>query len=85
VKVGQLAKRAEVNMQTLCYYERRGLLPHPPRAASGYRQYRAEAVERVGFIRQEQKLGFSLREAHPHPAALDQRSCAWQTRVRCPG
>ena len=72
VNVGQLANQAGVNVQTLRYYERRGLLPHPPRAASGYRQYGAEAVERVRFIKQAQKLGFSLREAHLIQQLLDQ-------------
>ena len=72
MKVGQLAKQAGVNVQTLRYYERRGLLPHPPRAASGYRQYGAEAVERVRFLKQAQQLGFSLREAQLIQQLLDQ-------------
>ena len=63
MRVGQLAKQAGVNVQTLRYYERRGLLPHPPRAASGYRQYPVDAVEKVRFIKHAQKLGFTLREA----------------------
>jgi DNA-binding transcriptional MerR regulator len=72
VNVGQLAKQAGVNVQTLRYYERRGLLPRPPRAASGYRQYGAEALERVRFIKQAQKLGFSLREAQLILQRLDE-------------
>jgi DNA-binding transcriptional MerR regulator len=59
-------------VQTLHYYERRGLLPHPPRTASGYRQYGAEAVERVHFIKQAQKLGFSLHEAQLILQLLDE-------------
>ena len=72
MKVGQLAKHAGVNVQTLRYNERRGLLPHAPRAASGYRQYGAEAVERVRFIKQAQKLGLSLREAQLILQLLDE-------------
>ena len=44
------------------YYERRGLMPKPPRSASGYRLFPAEASRRLRFIRRAQELGFSLRE-----------------------
>lgn len=60
--VGQLAKGAEVNIETIRYYERRAILPKPPRRESGYRQYPPEAVEQIRFIRRAQKLGFSLKE-----------------------
>ena len=60
--IGQMAKQAQVNIETIRYYERRGLLPEPPRTASGYRQYSEEAVVRVRFIKHAQQLGFSLRE-----------------------
>lgn len=60
--VGQLAKRAGVGVPTLRFYERRGLLPPPPRRSSGYREYPVDSVRRVRFIRQAQELGFSLRE-----------------------
>ncbi len=62
LKVGELAKLANVNIQTLRYYERRGLLPEPPRTASNYRLYPREAVLRVQFIKRAQELGFTLRE-----------------------
>jgi Hg(II)-responsive transcriptional regulator len=58
----QVAQRAGVNAQTLRYYERRGLLPDPPRTASGYRAYEPEAVRIVRFIKRAQELGFSLTE-----------------------
>jgi Hg(II)-responsive transcriptional regulator len=58
----QVARRAGVNAQTLRYYERRGLLPDPPRTASGYRAYEPEAVRIVRFIKRAQELGFSLTE-----------------------
>lgn len=60
--IGELAKRAGVNVETVRYYERRGLLREPPRSDSGYRQYRPEAVARIQFIKRAQALGFSLAE-----------------------
>ncbi len=60
--IGELAKHAGVNVQTVRYYERRGLLPEPPRSGSGYRQYKPEAVARIQFIKRAQLLGFSLVE-----------------------
>ena len=60
--IGQLAKRASVNLETIRYYERRNLLPEPPRRASGYRQYSPDAVARIRFIKRAQELGFSLNE-----------------------
>jgi MerR family mercuric resistance operon transcriptional regulator len=60
--IGQLAKQAGVNVETVRYYERRSLLPEPPQTAAGYRQYSAEALRRIGFIRRAQELGFTLHE-----------------------
>ena len=60
--IGHLAKQAGVNLETVRYYERRGLLPRPPRSASGYRLFPAEAGRRLRFIRRAQELGFSLTE-----------------------
>lgn len=51
---GQLAKKSGVGVETLRFYEREGLFAKPARTASGYRQYPAEAVERVQFIRRAQ-------------------------------
>lgn len=60
--IGRTAKAAGVNAQTLRYYERRGLLPKPSRRGSGYREYSADAVHVVRFIKRAQDLGFSLDE-----------------------
>ena len=60
--IGQLASAAGVNIQTVRYYERRGLVPRPGRTPSGYRQYNADAVTRLRFIKRAQDLGFSLQE-----------------------
>jgi MerR family copper efflux transcriptional regulator len=62
LKTGELARRAGVNVETLRFYERKGLLPEPPRRASGYREYNEADVRRVRFIRRAQGLGFTLAE-----------------------
>jgi MerR family mercuric resistance operon transcriptional regulator len=62
LKIGEVAARGGVNLQTIRYYEREGLLPKPPRLASGYRAFPADAVHRVRFIKRAQELGFSLAE-----------------------
>ncbi|MDP8017651.1 MerR family transcriptional regulator [Prescottella equi] len=62
MRSSEVAARAGVNVQTLRYYERRGLLDEPPRSASGYRAYPADAVAVVRFIKRAQEHGFSLDE-----------------------
>jgi MerR family mercuric resistance operon transcriptional regulator len=60
--IGAIAKEVGVNLETVRYYERTGLLPKPPRNDSGYRQFPEETAVRLRFIRNAQHLGFSLRE-----------------------
>lgn len=60
--IGKLADAAGVNIETVRYYERRGLLPEPPRSASGYRQYSDDDVWRLQFIARGKRLGFTLNE-----------------------
>ncbi len=62
LKIGQAAKEAGVSIDTVRYYEKRGLLPSPKRKESGYRQYLSDSVTRIRFIRHAQELGFSLCE-----------------------
>lgn len=62
LRSGELASEAQVNPETLRYYEREGLLPQPKRSESGYRLYQADDVKRVQFIKRAQDLGFSLKE-----------------------
>ncbi|MGH7758165.1 MAG: heavy metal-responsive transcriptional regulator [Candidatus Dormibacteria bacterium] len=62
MRSSQVAADAGVNLQTLRYYERRGLLEAPERSESGYRAYDAEAVRTVRFVKHAQALGFSLAE-----------------------
>ncbi|PQJ35958.1 hypothetical protein BSZ35_16325 [Salinibacter sp. 10B] len=61
---GEVAERADVNVQTVRYYERRGLIPEPPRSSGGFRQYGPDHVDRIRFIKRAQELGFTLEEAH---------------------
>ncbi|HEX6807824.1 MAG TPA: MerR family transcriptional regulator [Gemmatimonadaceae bacterium] len=60
--IGQVAKAAHVNVETIRYYEREGLIPEPPRTVAGYRQYTEDAVRRVRFMKRAQTLGFTLDE-----------------------
>ena len=60
--IGALARAAEVGIETIRFYERKGLLPEPPRTQAGYRQYAPDTVRRLRFIRRAQGLGFSLGE-----------------------
>lgn len=62
MRTGELAGRAGVNVQTLRYYERRGLLEAPPRSGTGYRAYPPEALRVVRFVKRAQQLGFTLDE-----------------------
>lgn len=62
LRTGEVAKAAGVNVETLRYYERRGILEQPGRAQSGYRAYPEEAVRVVRFVKRAQELGFTLEE-----------------------
>lgn len=58
--IGVLSSRSGVNVETIRYYERIGLLAKPRRTAGGYRLYRLADIERLAFIRRTRDLGFSL-------------------------
>jgi len=60
--VGRLAREVGINLETVRFYEREGLLPKPPRSASGYRLYSTDTARRLKFIKRAQQLGFSLSE-----------------------
>ena len=62
MKIGQVAEGANVSVDTVRFYERRGVLPAPERLPSGYRTYTAATVERIRLARRLQGLGFSLDE-----------------------
>ena len=62
MRVGEVASRAGVNVETLRYYERRGLLPAPQREPSGHRRYDEETVRFLRAIKEAQAVGFTLTE-----------------------
>jgi len=62
MRTSELARNAGVNLQTIRFYERQGLLPQPARTISGYRSYQQSDLERVLFIKRNQEIGFTLAE-----------------------
>ncbi len=64
LSIGELAEKAEVNIQTIRFYERQGVLRPVSRKSSGYRVYNTESLKRLVFIRRAKELGFSLKEIH---------------------
>jgi MerR family mercuric resistance operon transcriptional regulator len=60
--ISQLAKAAQVNVETIRFYERKGLLEQPDKPSQGYRKYSEQALASVVFIKRAQKLGFTLSE-----------------------
>lgn len=60
--IGQLARAAGINIETVRFYERKGLLPEPPRGKSGYRHFPPDTTGRLKFIKRAQGYGFSLSE-----------------------
>ncbi|MCW5642705.1 MAG: Hg(II)-responsive transcriptional regulator [Rhodoferax sp.] len=60
--IGSLAREAKVHLETIRFYQRKGLMPEPPRAPGGIRRYAGNDLARVRFIKSAQRLGFSLDE-----------------------
>src|SRR5437764_2920672 len=82
LRAGELARRGGVNLESIRFYERRGLLPRAARSANGYRAFSQEDVARLRFIKRAQELGFSLKEVAELLALRGgARSCA-QARTR---
>jgi MerR family transcriptional regulator, mercuric resistance operon regulatory protein len=73
--IGQLAEAADVNVETVRYYHRRGLLPTPPRPAGGIRRYPTAVLTRLRFIKRSQSLGFSLDEVEALLSLHDGQVC----------
>lgn len=76
--IGQMAKAANVNVETVRYYQRRGLLREPEKPINGQRRYSDEDVSRLRFIRRAQILGFTLEEID-HLLRLDGADCCSDT------
>ncbi|MDE2427465.1 MAG: Hg(II)-responsive transcriptional regulator [Burkholderiales bacterium] len=74
--VGQLAKTANVNVETVRYYHRIGLLPAPERAYGSIRRYGSDALRRLRFIKRAQRLGFALEEVSSLLTLDDGAHCA---------
>ena len=71
MRIGEIAKRAGVTVDTVRFYERVGVLPAPARTESGYRDYQPETVERIQLTRELQGIGFTLADAVDALAAHD--------------
>lgn len=72
--IGKLAKAAGVNVETIRYYQRIGLIAEPSKPVHGYRTYPADTVERIRFIKRAQELGFTLDEI-TDLLSLNDRDC----------
>lgn len=84
--IGQIARQSRVPIETIRYYERRGLLPDPPRTESGYRLYGAESASRLRFIKQAKALGFTLAETRELLALrVDAKTSCDEVRHRAEG
>lgn len=74
--IGRLADEAGVNVETIRYYQRRGLMTEPDKPTSGHRRYGLAAIKRVRFIKRAQVLGFTLDEVGSMLELDDARACA---------
>lgn len=83
MKIGELAARAGSNPETIRYYERIGMLPEPARTEGNYRDYGADHVARLSFIRQARALGFELSDIRALLDLADQpdQDCAAVDRI----
>lgn len=61
-RIGEVARQSGMTVEALRYYERKGLVPRPPRSAGGLRRYPADVLQRLRFIKQAQTLGLTLKE-----------------------
>ncbi|HVB82082.1 MAG TPA: Hg(II)-responsive transcriptional regulator [Candidatus Binataceae bacterium] len=79
--IGELAKQAGVNVETIRFYQRRGLLEEPKKPLGGIRRYAQAHVRRIRFVRGAQELGFSLDEVGELLALEDGRNCREAERI----
>jgi len=81
--IGGVSRRAGVNIETIRYYERAGIVPRPPRSAGGYRLYNANDARRLAFVRRARELGFSLDEVRALLSLADRKigSCGKAHRM----
>src|SRR4051812_41784404 len=81
MRIGEVARRAGVGVETLRYYERRGLLPEPERSIGGHREYGDDAVRFVRAVKDAQSLGFSLTEIEEYVRAAQRGEPALERRL----
>ena len=74
--IGRLAADASVSVETIRYYQRRGLLAQPAKPQNGHRRYASAAVKRVRFIKRAQVLGFTLDEVSSLLQLAEARACS---------
>lgn len=74
--IGKVARAAGVNVETVRYYQRTGLVSEPPRPAGGVRRYSEETVARLRFIKRAQELGFTLAEIRRLLELGDPQTCS---------
>jgi MerR family mercuric resistance operon transcriptional regulator len=79
--IGELAKQAGVNVETIRFYQRRGLLEEPAKPVGGIRRYAQAHVRRIRFVREAQELGFTLDEVAELLALEDGRNCREAERI----
>jgi MerR family transcriptional regulator, mercuric resistance operon regulatory protein len=76
--IGRLSRLTDVNIETIRYYEKIGIMPHPPRNSSGHRIYSTSHLERLTFVRRSRELGFSQQEVRKLLTLVDEHkyTCA---------
>ena len=74
--IGNIAKLARVNVETIRYYQRRGLITEPDKPHMGYRRYPADSVKHIRFIKRAQALGFTLNDVAVLLRLGEVRACA---------
>jgi MerR family mercuric resistance operon transcriptional regulator len=78
IGIGELSRRTGVNIETIRYYERSGVMPRPPRTGGGHRAYTQDFVKRLAFVSRSRQLGFSLEEIRSLLGLVDEHeyTCA---------
>ncbi len=74
IKIGEMSRRTGVNIETIRYYERIGVMPRPRRTEGGHRAYDDDQLKRLQFVRRGRELGFSLDEVRAMLRLVDDRA-----------
>ncbi len=86
LSIGEAARQSGVNIETIRFYERGGLLEAPPRTAGGHRVYDRARIKRLAFVRRGRELGFTLDEIRSRMADLARMETVLATMIeRCAG